>query len=101
VTRNADLQKALGTVGVEAIVAAPDAEWAAPQSRHDSLLLVARTLQENLIPRVVGMGAMDAIFLLENLGLQVRMVGSGVVRRQSIIPGTRATKGREIIIELS
>ncbi len=101
VTRNADLQKALGTVGVEAIVAAPDAEWAAPQSRQDSLLLVARTLQENLIPRVVGMGAMDAIFLLENLGLQVRMVGSGVVRRQSIIPGTRATKGREIIIELS
>lgn len=101
VTRNADLQKALGTVGVEAIVAAPDAEWAVPQSRQDSLLLVARTVQENLIPRVVGMGAMDALFLLENLGLQVRIVGSGVVRRQSIIPGTRATKGREIIIELS
>jgi len=101
VTRNADLQKALGKVGVETIVAAPDAEWAVPQSRQDSLLLVARTVQENLIPRVIGMGAKDALFLLENLGLQVRMIGSGVVRKQSITAGTRATKGREIIIELS
>lgn len=100
-TRNADLQKALDKVGVETIISAPDAEWAVAQARQDSLILVARNVQENLIPRVIGMGAKDALFLLENLGLQVRMVGSGVVRRQSISEGTRATKGREIIIELS
>jgi cell division protein FtsI (penicillin-binding protein 3) len=56
---------------------------------------------ENLVPRVVGMGAMDALYLLENQGLKVKMIGSGVVRQQSIIPGTRATKGREIVIRLS
>jgi cell division protein FtsI (penicillin-binding protein 3) len=101
VTRNADLQKALEEVGVETLIAAPDAEWAVAQARQDSLLLLERRVVEDIIPRVIGMGAKDALFLLENLGLQVRMVGSGVVRKQSITAGTRATRGREIIIELS
>jgi cell division protein FtsI (penicillin-binding protein 3) len=100
-TRNADLQKALSKVGLSTVVTAPDAEWAVAQSKRDTVLLVERQVQENIIPRVIGMGAMDALYLLENLGLEVRMVGSGVVRRQSITAGTRATKGREIIIELS
>lgn len=100
-SKNSDLQTALGKVGLEPMVAAPDAQWAAAQPKRDTVMLVERQVQESIIPRVVGMGAMDALFLLENLGLDVRMVGSGVVRKQSIIPGTRATKGREIIIELS
>jgi cell division protein FtsI (penicillin-binding protein 3) len=44
---------------------------------------------------------MDALFLLENSGLKVSMIGSGVVRQQSIIPGTRAMRGHEIILRLS
>jgi len=47
------------------------------------------------------MGAMDALFLLENSGLKVSLVGSGVVRQQSILPGTRALRGNEIILRLS
>lgn len=100
-SKNLDLQTALGKVGLEPVVAAPDAQWAVAQPKRDTVMLVERQVQESIIPRVVGMGAMDALFLLENLGLDVRMIGSGVVRRQSITAGTRATKGREIIIELS
>lgn len=100
-TRNADMQKVLSTVGVCNRVTDPDAEWVAAESSRDSLKISERTVIENLIPRVVGMGAMDALFLLENMGLEVRMIGSGVVRKQSITPGTRATRGREIVIELS
>jgi len=95
------MQKVLSTVGVCNRVTDPDAEWVAAESSRDSLKISERTVIENLIPRVVGMGAMDALFLLENMGLEVRMIGSGVVRKQSITPGTRATRGREIVIELS
>ncbi|MFT4667855.1 MAG: cell division protein FtsI (penicillin-binding protein 3), partial [Gammaproteobacteria bacterium] len=31
----------------------------------------------------------DALYVLENLGLQVKVSGVGRVRKQSIIPGTR------------
>lgn len=101
VTRNMDLQRALEEVGVESLVMAPDAEWAVAQARRDSLLILERKVTDDIIPRVIGMGAKDALFILENLGLRVRMIGSGVVRKQSITAGTRATRGREIIIELS
>lgn len=96
-----DLAKALETLRIETDINDPDAEWAEAVSKGDSIKLKSRDVIESLVPRVVGMGAMDALFLLENQGLKVKMIGSGVVRQQSIIPGTRATKGREIVIRLS
>jgi cell division protein FtsI (penicillin-binding protein 3) len=47
------------------------------------------------------MGIKDAIYVLENLGLKVKIEGRGFVRSQSVLPGTRVTKGREIILKLS
>jgi len=43
----------------------------------------------------VGMGLRDALYLLENKGLRVKVTGAGKVRKQSIIPGTRI-RGQEI-----
>ncbi|MFM1874990.1 MAG: hypothetical protein RL266_727 [Bacteroidota bacterium] len=95
------LTKALHELGIQAAVKDPDAQWAEAAQLGDTIELRARDVIETLVPRVVGMGAMDALFLLENHGLKVKMIGSGVVRQQSIIPGTRALEGREIIIRLS
>jgi cell division protein FtsI (penicillin-binding protein 3) len=47
------------------------------------------------------MAAADAIYLLENAGLKVELVGAGRIYKQSIIPGTRITNGRTIVIELA
>lgn len=101
VSEKADLVTAFKKLNIQAEVKDPDAKWAVAQSFSDSVEITEREVIENLVPRVVGMGAMDALFLLENAGLKVNMVGSGVVRQQSIIPGTRATLGREITIHLS
>lgn len=101
VSEKADLVTAFKKLNIQAEVKDPDAKWAVAQSFSDSVEITEREVIENLVPRVVGMGAMDALFLLENAGLKVNMVGSGVVRQQSIIPGTRATIGREITIHLS
>lgn len=53
------------------------------------------------IPNVTGMAGMDAISLLENLGLKVQVVGNGTVSKQSIKSGETLKKGQEITLDLS
>jgi cell division protein FtsI (penicillin-binding protein 3) len=55
----------------------------------------------NKIPDVKGLPAMDAIALLENLGLKVKFSGTGKVKKQSINAGTSFKKNQTITIELS
>lgn len=53
------------------------------------------------MPEVIGMEAMDAVSLLENLGLKVELKGRGVVRSQSIKSGQTLKNGQTIILDLS
>ncbi len=55
----------------------------------------------NSIPNVKGMAAMDAISLLENLGLKVNYSGNGKVVEQSLNEGEKLIKGTTIKIKLS
>jgi len=52
------------------------------------------------IPNVKGMAAMDAISLLENLGLKVKIEGDGRVAEQSLKQGEKLEKGLTITIKL-
>ena len=52
------------------------------------------------VPDVIGMGANDAVYLLEESGLKAEMSGFGRVFRQSPISGTPVTKGDVISLEL-
>lgn len=53
------------------------------------------------IPNVKGMAGMDAVSLLENLGLKVQIVGNGSVLNQSVKPGETVKRGEKIILKLS
>ncbi len=55
----------------------------------------------NKIPDVVGMPAMDAISLLENLGLKVKVKGFGNVKNQSLEEGLEIAKGQTILLTLA
>ena len=52
------------------------------------------------IPNVKGMAAMDAISLLENLGLKVQFNGNGKVREQSPKSGEKIVKGTIVDLKL-
>ncbi|MCP9201474.1 transpeptidase family protein [Gramella sp. GC03-9] len=54
-----------------------------------------------LMPDVTGMPAMDAISLLENLGLEVRFNGKGIVKRQSVSAGQQIKNNQTVKLELS
>jgi len=56
---------------------------------------------KTIMPNIKGMELMDAIPLLENLGLEVKISGEGKVIRQSIESGEKIGKRKQIRIELS
>ena len=53
------------------------------------------------VPSVIGMAGMDAVSLLENLGLKVKVIGNGMVKNQSIKKGEVFIKGTAITLKLS
>ena len=52
------------------------------------------------IPDVTGLGARDAVHLLESLGLKVTLHGQGHVYKQSIHAGQKAVKGQTITLDM-
>jgi len=76
-------------------------EWVSTEKKKEAIAFSQRSTINGLVPNVVSMGAKDAIYLLENAGLNVRLLGRGSVRQQSIPPGTRARKGDLITLEMS
>jgi cell division protein FtsI (penicillin-binding protein 3) len=53
------------------------------------------------IPNLKGMSGMDAVALLENLKMKVKVIGVGKVKKQSIPAGGALDKTKTIILELS
>nr|WP_262921959.1 penicillin-binding protein [Arenibacter sp. A80] len=53
------------------------------------------------LPNVEGMSGMDAVSILENLGIEVEVKGNGKVKKQSIAKGTDLKKVNKIVLVLS
>ena len=75
-------------------------EWISTRTGKDAIKIMHKKTQKGLVPNVVGMGLIDATYVLEKFGLFVQPVGSGIVREQSIKAGLRINKGQKIILQL-
>lgn len=80
---------------------APNNHWTSTWRNNELVELKDRKIVENLVPNVSGMCLKDALFLLENAGLDVVINGRGTVRGQSILPGVRVKDGDRIVLEMS
>ncbi len=96
-----ELKKVFAQLNVPTSSSNTDAEWVSSAFMNNSVQFSERKMKSGLVPNVIGMGAKDALDILENSGLRVKIIGKGVVSRQSIESGTRIQKGQQIIIELS
>ena len=56
---------------------------------------------KTIMPKVTGMSGMDAIALLENMGLKVKFSGVGKVTEQSVENGKKVQKGATVYLKLS
>ena len=75
-------------------------DWISTRTGKDAIKIIHKKTQKGLVPNVVGMGLIDATYMLEKHGLFVQPVGSGIVREQSIKAGLRINKGQKIILQL-
>tara|TARA_R100000935_G_scaffold3629_3_gene9168 strand:- start:326 stop:2278 length:1953 start_codon:yes stop_codon:yes gene_type:complete len=62
---------------------------------------IAAQSSNNLMPNVVGMPVMDALSLLENMGLSVKVSGNGIVKNQSIPAGEKIKNNQKVALSLS
>jgi cell division protein FtsI (penicillin-binding protein 3) len=77
----------------------PQTELGVLSAKSDSLMMYRRTILDDQVPNVVGLGLRDALYVLENRKLKVEFNGVGKVVKQSLIPGT-ALKGQTIWLAL-
>ncbi|MBF4494614.1 transpeptidase family protein [Flavobacterium sp. MR2016-29] len=70
-------------------------------SSYDKYYAVEANKKSNQVPDLKGMPGMDAIALLENLGLKVKVNGVGKVKKQSLQAGQSISKNTTIVLELS
>jgi len=80
---------------------ANSSDYVVTSSGERKVKIENRKIEGGTVPNVVGMGLVDALYLLENSGLYVKIRGSGTVKRQSISGGIPLVRGNTIIIELS
>ena len=59
------------------------------------------TIPLSKVPDVIGMGVKDAVYVLQERGLRVRINGCGQIAKQDIAPGSPAIKGKTITLTAS
>ncbi|TNF72918.1 MAG: PASTA domain-containing protein [Bacteroidetes bacterium] len=92
--------KIISNKPLESKIASLEVETSHLKQAYESYFSVARQNMEKL-PDLRGMSGMDAVSLLENLGLQVEVRGNGKVKKQSVSQGTDIRAVKKIILELS
>ena len=74
--------------------------YVASVSDNNGVRLRELPVVDNLVPNVVGMGAKDAVFALENCGLYVSISGYGSVISQSVTNGSKVVPGQTVTLTL-
>jgi len=78
---------------------AENSDWVRYSANENSVHGNTVKILPNLMPNLVGMGLRDAVFLLENHKVKVKIIGHGKVKRQSKNVGERLQKGETVLIE--
>ncbi len=95
-----DIIRVAEALKIENISGAPGTLLASAKRENDRLVLNEVTIAEGRVPDVRGMGATDAVFILENAGLRAHIKGTGKVRQQSLTPGSGYSRGANVYLTL-
>lgn len=74
--------------------------WGNVTHNPENVILNKKEINDKKVPSVIGMGAKDAVYLLESKGLKVQISGMGKVKSQSIPAGNTINKGKTIQLRL-
>lgn len=82
-------------------VSSESSDWLMANADDSTLYIQEKFMAAYKVPDVRGLGLRDALYVLENAGLVVKVKGKGKVRRQSLKIGQVFRKGQRIEIILS
>ncbi len=95
-----DLAEALTRLNMKTQQPNTHTTWAAASPSAGGMILSPEAVVKGIMPDVCDMGLKDALYLLEQQGLNVLVNGKGTVTKQSIVSGTHVYKGMPVVIEL-
>jgi cell division protein FtsI (penicillin-binding protein 3) len=75
-------------------------EWLTQISDSTGVSYASVAYAPETIPNVIGMGARDAIYMLEKRGIKVQFNGVGLVKQQSLPPGSKIIPGTPVLLSL-
>lgn len=96
-----ELKTVLDDLRIKTEDEAVESDWVVTQKKDSCIKLANRYIKENVMPNVIGMGVKDAVYILENLGLNVNIKGRGSIRKQSIPAGAKIEKGEKVVLEMT
>ncbi len=96
-----DILSIYKTLGIDCNNSSKTSDWVDVFRSAKGVALKNTDYNSKLVPDVTGMGLRDALFLLENNGLQVRTIGKGTIKSQSLPAGTKILNGQTIYLQLS
>ena len=76
------------------------AEWGTVETAGGEIRMRQRRTDSGLVPDVTGMGARDAVYLMERQGLKAVVRGLGRVTKQSLRAGEKIRRGQQIVLTL-
>ncbi len=95
-----DLTLLSNEIGISNHSKAAGYPWVKTEVSGNAVFWKKNEVGDQKVPDVVGMTLRDALFVLENVGLEVEIVGRGRVTKQSLYPGLNVAKKQKIIIDL-
>jgi cell division protein FtsI (penicillin-binding protein 3) len=100
-----EVENVLNALKIKAIIPESKSDWVSVQTRDSVSVTVYEKntedlLKRGIVPNLIGMTAQDVLYLLENNGMRVKIIGNGAVSSQSIEAGKQFTKGTQIILQL-
>ncbi|MFO7843130.1 MAG: penicillin-binding protein [Bacteroidales bacterium] len=96
-----ELDYVLRELGIHVYDDEVDSDWVLTTKKDSCVKLSNRFIDHQFMPNVAGMGVKDAVFILENLGLEVEIQGRGTVLKQSIKQGAKIIVGQRVVLEMS
>lgn len=96
-----DLETVFNSLNIPYVLRSADGTWARTITQAEEVEVYRQKVLPGMVPNVQGMNIQDALFILENHGLQVEIQGSGMVKKQSLKAGQKFNQGQHIRIELS
>lgn len=95
-----ELQLLYQTLGIE-VKTNTDVQYARVTTENDGVKISNLKFDGEIMPDLKDMSVQDAIFILENMGMQVKIKGVGRIKKQSIKKGTKIEGKNRITLELA